>query len=265
MSGPYGCERCAGQPGLDFTFAFQPIVDVAERRIFAYEALVRGPQGQGAGWVLEQVNEGNQHRFDQDCRMRSIILAQRLGLMAMPEVRLSINFMPSAVYEPERCLRSTLATAAEVGSDPRRLVFEVLESDQIAHPQKVRDIFDHYAEQGFLTAIDDFGAGYAGLTLLLHLHPKLIKLDMELVRDVDQQPVKQALIRGILQATGELGIGVIAEGIEREEEARWLAGCGVRLMQGYFFARPALERLLGPEDIRWPAADVAVRERPCVA
>ncbi len=257
MGTPYGCERCSGQASLDFTFAFQPIVDVKAQTIFAYEALVRGPQGQGAGWVLEQVNEGNQHRFDQDCRMRSIILAQRLGIMDLPQVLLSINFMPSAVYEPERCLRSTLLTAAEVGFDPKRLMFEVLEGEQIAHPQKLQEIFDHYAEKGFLTAIDDFGAGYAGLALLMHLHPKFIKLDIDIVRDVHQTPVKQALIRGILHITHELGIGVIAEGIEREEEARWLASCGIRYMQGYLFSRPHLERFAGRDEIIWPSLEVA--------
>lgn len=243
------CNQCQDPSGLAFTFAFQPIVDVTERRIFAYEALVRGLQGEGAGAILAQVTPENRHRFDQDCRTRAIELAQRLGLTT----RLSINFMPSAVYEPERCLRTTLATAHRVGFDPQRLIFEVLESDQIAQPEKVQEIFDYYAGLGFMTAIDDFGAGYAGLSLLIHLRPKLIKIDREIVREVDSSPVKQALLRGVLGTARELGIIVLAEGIEREEEARWLFASGIHLMQGYLFARPAFEQLIGPEAIHWPA------------
>ncbi len=113
------CEGCHSGRQLDlrFTMAFQPIVNLFDGSIFAHEALVRGREGQGAGTVLRQVDEGNRYAFDQQCRVKAIELASQLFDQAS-RTKLSINFMPNAVYEPRACIRTTLETAIKTVTLP---------------------------------------------------------------------------------------------------------------------------------------------------
>lgn len=236
-----GCSGCAVEPRhtFDFSMAFQPIVDVARGAPFAFEALVRGTSGQGALDVLSRVNSQNRYWFDQQCRVKAITLAHRLGIDCV----LSINFLPNAVYEPENCLRATLEAARRTGLPARQLMFEITESEQSRDVGHLRGIFTEYKRQGFITAIDDFGAGYAGLNLLADLQPDMVKLDMALVRGIESDATRRALVRAMTVACQELHIGLIAEGVETPAEAAALSDLGVTLMQGYLFARPAFERL----------------------
>ena len=112
------------------------------------------------------------------------------------------------------------------------------------------DILRAYRKQGFMTAIDDFGAGYAGLNLLADFQPDLIKLDMELIRGVDGDRVRQVLVETTLEMCRKLGIRVIAEGIETRAELDCLRQMGVELFQGYLLAKPGFESL--PE-VNYPA------------
>ena len=234
-----GCSVCKDPLGFDFTFAFQPIVDVRSRTIFAYEALVRGRNGEGAASVLSQVNDSNRYRFDQGCRIRSIFLAQQLGM----KTRISINFLPNAVYQPELCIRTTIVAAEAANFPLDQIIFEVTESEQIMEPGKLLSIFRYYKDRGFATAIDDFGAGYAGLGLLTDFQPHIIKIDIKLVSDIDTNPAKQAIVQGILLTCKMLDIQIVAEGVETAAEARWFFENGIYLMQGYYFARPGFESL----------------------
>lgn len=235
-----GCRNCAEQVplGFDFSMAFQPIVDTLTGTVFAHEALVRGTAGESAGKVLAQVNERNRYVFDQRCRVRAIELAGQLGLPG----KLSINFLPNAVYRPEACIRTTLAAAAHFGVPPERIIFEVTEAEKV-DPAHLLAIFRHYRDQGFLTALDDFGAGYSGLNLLADFQPDIIKLDMALIRNIHQRRPRQAIVDGMLTVARELSISVIAEGIETVDEWRYLQERGVRYFQGYYFAKPAFEAL----------------------
>ena len=234
-----GCTVCKDPLPFDFTFAFQPIVDVRAQSIFAYEALVRGRNGEGAQTVLAQVNDTNRYRFDQGCRIRSIFLAQQLGMTS----RISINFLPNAMYQPDLCIRTTIAAAEAANFPLDQIIFEVTESEQILEPGKLLSIFRYYRDRGFATAIDDFGAGYAGLGLLTDFQPHIIKIDIKLVRDIDTNYAKQAIVQGILLTCKLLDIQIIAEGIETAAEARWFYGNGIYLMQGFYFARPGFESL----------------------
>jgi len=234
------CTGCAGeQLSFDITFAFQPIVDVARGSIESYEALVRGPGGESALEILSKVDESSRYRFDQACRTTAIALAARLGMTT----NLNLNFMPNAVYRPELCIRSTLTAARAVKFPVERIVFEFLESERIADPLHLRNILAEYRRLGFATAIDDFGAGYAGLGLLADFQPDLIKIDMKLVRDVDHHRAQQAIVGAIIAMCRQLGVRVVAEGVESFGEYHWLRERGVELFQGYLFARPALESL----------------------
>ena len=221
--------------------AFQPIVDLSTNTIWGYEALVRGRDGSGAGAVLAAVSDENRYRFDQACRVTAIELAGS-KLPAGSTAKLSINFMPNAVYEPTACIRASLAAAAKANFDPRRLMFEFTENERIVDTAHVGNIIETYRRIGFTTAIDDFGAGYAGLGLLAKFQPDLIKLDMDLIRGVQGSPARQAIIKGIVEIAKALGITVLAEGIEEPAELRSLHEAGINLFQGYYFARPELEQ-----------------------
>jgi EAL domain-containing protein (putative c-di-GMP-specific phosphodiesterase class I) len=236
-----GCEGCTGSPELNFSFeyAYQPIVDLRDHSIFAHEALVRGPNGEGAFSVLNQVTDQNRYRFDQSCRTRAIAGAAQLGMAE----RLSINFLPNAVYRPELCIRSTLEAARKHNFPIRNLIFETVETEHLDNHAHLKNILREYREFGFMTAIDDFGAGYSGLSLLANFQPDLIKLDMDLIRNIHRDRPRQAIVRGIVSMCMELGVTVIAEGIEQAEERDFLADCGIFLMQGYWFAKPAFKAL----------------------
>ncbi|WP_336366323.1 EAL domain-containing protein [Marinobacter sp. C2H3] len=239
------CEQCACGDGLDFSFsfAFQPIVDVANRTVFAHEALVRGTQGEGAMTILSRVNEKNRYAFDQICRVKAVKLASRLGMDSM----LSINFMPNAVYKAEYCIRTTLAAAKTYNFDTNRIIFELTEDEKLTSVEHLAGIIEAYQEMGFSTAIDDFGAGYSRYNIMMASPPDLLKLDMALVRDVHREPNKQAVVAGIITMMERLGGRIVAEGVETEEEYYWLRSQGITLYQGYLFARPGFECLPEPE------------------
>lgn len=240
-----GCAECRNLEGLDFQFtmAFQPIMDLRAQRPWAYEALVRGVNGESAGSILNKVNEGNRYRFDQACRVKAIELAARLGLLDIPDCRLSINFLPNAVYRAETCIRATLEAARSCNFPAQRLMFEVTEGERVEDPAHLKSIFAEYERQGFTTAIDDFGSGYSGLNLLATFQPNVLKVDMALTRGIDQDPVRSAIVEGVVLVAGRLGITLVAEGIETEGERDALLALGIVLQQGYLFARPAVEAL----------------------
>ncbi|MDX1801650.1 MAG: EAL domain-containing protein [Marinobacter sp.] len=238
------CEDCACGEGLEFqfTFAFQPIVDISTRSVFAYEALVRGLDGEGAGDILSRVNQKNRYSFDQICRVKAVKLASRLGMSSL----LSINFMPNAVYQAEYCIRTTLAAAKTYGFDTSKIIFEIVEGEDLTSTDHLVSIIDAYRKMGFQTAIDDFGAGYSRLNLMMASPPDLLKLDMLMVRNVDKDKNKQAVVNGIITMMTQLGGRIIAEGVETEGEYNWLLSRGITLFQGYLFARPGFEALPKP-------------------
>lgn len=242
-----GCGACSAgteQP-FPFTMAFQPIINARLGTVFAYEALVRGPAGESAASVLNQVSPENRYAFDQSCRRTAISLSTRLGIVASG-ARLSINFIPGAMYQPENCVRATLAAARQHGFPLDRLIFEVTEGEQVNRPDHLAEIFRVYRQHGFLPAIDDFGAGYSGLNMLAEFQPAIIKLDRQLIQAIDQSRSRQAIVRGVLAVCADLDISPIAEGVETREEFLMLRDFGIELFQGYLIAHPGFESLPEP-------------------
>lgn len=244
MNTNVGCQGCRAGEALpfDFTMAFHPIVDLHRHRVWGYEALVRGTEGQSAGQILDQVDNHNRYRFDQACRVKAIELAGQL-YSGDDETLLSINFMPNAVYEPKACIRATLEAARRVDFNPHQIMFEFTENERISDTRHVERIVAEYRRLGFTTAIDDFGAGYAGLNLLANFQPDIVKIDMELIRGIDRSAARREIIVGIVGIAKALGITVIAEGIETLAELESLRAAGIHLFQGFLFAKPAVEIL----------------------
>jgi EAL domain-containing protein (putative c-di-GMP-specific phosphodiesterase class I) len=229
--------------GFDFDMAFQPIFDAARQRVWGYEALIRGLNGESASSMLSRVTEANRYKFDQLCRVRAIEKAAERFDRA--DLMLSINFMPNAVYEPAACIRATLDAAKRSGFDRSRLMFEFTENEPMRDCDHVGRILAAYREFGFMTALDDFGAGFAGLGLLAKFQPDLIKIDMEILRGVDASQPRQAILRGLINIATDLGIQVLAEGVETESEFNALASMGIRLFQGFYFGPPHVGAVLG--------------------
>lgn len=251
---PRPCPGCRDGAGLDFEFsmAFQPIVDVETGTPFAFEALARGTAGEGAAEILGRVTERNLYAFDQACRVKAIEVAARAGLLETP-ARLSINFLPNAVYSPKACIQLTLSTAAAAGMPLDRLIFEFTENQRMADPSHVARIVESYREMGFGTALDDFGAGHAGLGLLARFQPDIIKLDMDLIRGLDASLPRRIIVEGVARMCRQLEIALIAEGVETVEELDALRAIGIRYFQGYLFARPGFEMLPEAHLPRWGA------------
>ncbi|TFW22451.1 EAL domain-containing protein [Massilia arenosa] len=243
------CKGCGEANAIDFDFeyAYQPIVQVSTRSIYAHEALVRGPNGEPAPTVLSKVNKDNIYHFDQACRVKAVEGAARLGMRE----RLSINFLPNAVYRPEVCIRTTLEAARRTGFPVENIIFEVTESEQVTDRAHLVGIFREYDRLGFHTAIDDFGAGYAGLNLLAEYQPHIVKLDMDLVRNIDTSAARQAIVRHTVALCRDLGVTVLAEGVETSAERDVLIAAGIDLLQGYLFSKPIFNGLATIPDAAW--------------
>ena len=224
-------------PDPSFTFAFQPIVDTMAREVVSYEALIRGLGNLPAYRILEQVPAERMHLFEEKARIEAINLATRLGICC----DLNLNLLPRSLYTSPTAILSTIEAAHRNHLPITRIVIEVTEGEVIVDTAHFAELINEYRALGMKFAIDDFGAGYSGLNLLVNFQPDQIKLDMFLVRGIDGHGPRQAIVRAIDQVCFDLGIDVIAEGVETIAEYEWLADQGVRLFQGYLFAKPGFE------------------------
>ena len=134
---------------------------------------------------------------------------------------------------------STLNAIRAAGLRPDRVVFEVTEADRITDLKHLKSVLDFYRDAGFKVALDDLGSGYSSLNLVHQLRPDIVKLDMELVRDVHKDEYKAIIAQKILELTQHLGITTVAEGVETREELAWVREHGADFVQGYLIAKPA--------------------------
>ena len=224
---------------------FQPIVRVSEPgggalpEVFGYECLMRGSHnGQTvAPDVMLQMARGADLLFQLDlaARRSALVGAGQHNIKA----KVFINFSPNSIYDPWHCLRSTVNTVEEVGLSRDQVIFEITESERLPAVKHLKRIMEFYREEGFQVALDDVGAGYSSLNVLVELKPDFVKLDMGLVRDVDRDKSKAIVARNLIETVKELELATIAEGVERIEELDWVRERGADFAQGYLFARPA--------------------------
>jgi EAL domain-containing protein (putative c-di-GMP-specific phosphodiesterase class I) len=234
----------AGSPQrkFDVSFAFQPIVDIESHQVFAYEALIRGRANESAGTVLGALEPADLHIFDRGARIHAIELAASLGL----STGLSLNFLPRSLETFSDAISSTIEAARAAQLSEQQIYLEVTEGEMIRDLAGFSASINQYRSSGIHLAIDDFGAGHSGLNMLAEFQPDVIKIDMHLVRDIDSRGPRQAIVRAVIQACLELGIDVVAEGVETQAEYRWFKRAGVNLFQGHLFGRPGFESLPEP-------------------
>lgn len=238
-----------------FRSVYQPIVsleglDVASRasgsdatgggggqQLIGYEALLRatGPAGpllpaalfgaaEDAGWlhVLDRIG-------------RTTALRGAAGWLGTD--LLFVNFLPTTIYRPQVCLRTTEQAAREAGLRLEQLVFEVTESERVTDLEHLADVFAYYRDRGCKVALDDLGAGYSSLNMLVRLQPDVVKLDKDLVQRLPDK-VSAAVVTAVVEIAHSYGGQVLAECVETADQATAARDLGVDLGQGWLFGRP---------------------------
>ena len=224
------------------TTHFQPIVDLNSHEIYGYESLARGVEDDGSliypNQLFTWAREGDMLFYlDRACRETSLKTAAVKNIRS----KVFINFIPTAIYDPEHCLASTVRWAKQLDFDPQNIIFEVIESDLISDIGHLKKILDYYKSQGFMVALDDVGSGYSSLNMLAKLLPNIIKIDREIMDHIDTNPTNQSIFKAIVSIAHENNILVLAEGVEREEELSYANSHGAHLAQGYYFGKPNAE------------------------
>ena len=220
---------------------YQPVIDARTNRLWGYECLMRGRKGDGslvgAPQMLDWAGSENlKFMLDRVCRETHLENAGRQNLGA--ECRFLINFLPTAIYQPEYCLQTSLAAMRRSGLQPAQVIFEVVETEKVEDSNHLLKILDFYRRSGFGVALDDMGSGYAGLTLLGDLQPDLIKIDREIVNKAGGSKSHYNICAALTKLGHDNGQLVLAEGVETEEEVLLMNALGVDLFQGYYFGKP---------------------------
>lgn len=220
---------------------FQPIVSSADpTAVFAHEVLLRASRGDGTAVAPSDLFHaaaagGLLFHLDRAARVQAIRAASEAGVF---DAGLAfINFVPSSIYDPAFCLRTTEAAVARAGVSPANVVFEVVESEH-GDPDHLRRILRHYRANGFRIALDDLGAGYSSLNLMATLQPDFVKLDMALVQGVALDPYRARMLDALLGMARGLGVETVAEGVETAADFAWVRDHGATYVQGFAVARP---------------------------
>ncbi|WKA54680.1 EAL domain-containing protein [Planococcus shixiaomingii] len=217
---------------------YQPIVTETEE-IFAYELLSRFNNADGSTIYPNEIfpaakSRGRLYALDRICRMTAVKHA-----VPLKDKKAFINFIPTSIYSPEFCLRSTTSLANQLGVNPKQLVFEVVETEKVDDVDHLKKILAFYKEKGFQYALDDVGEGHSTIELLAELRPHYMKLDMQYVQGVATDAAKQEVALKFLKKASEVGSIPLAEGVEEKADFEWLKRQGYKLFQGYLFGKPA--------------------------
>ncbi|MBG0789591.1 MAG: GGDEF domain-containing protein [Desulfovibrionaceae bacterium] len=224
------------------TAHYQPILDFRTDNILGWEALARGPENSSfrSPVMLFETAEklGRLFALEKHCRE---VAVRNVGELRTGQ-KLFLNIHPKTMADPAFTPGQTLALMEQSGLTPDNVVFEITERHSVQDFDLFYRTLDHYRSQGFQVAVDDAGAGYAGLSLIAELQPDFIKLDKSLITDIHKDPVKRALVETTVTFADKIGARIISEGIETKAQAVCLKEIGVHCGQGYFLARPAVPK-----------------------
>lgn len=237
--------------------AFQPVIRFADGSAYGFEALLRGWDEAGFSSIADVFDRAFEERvlYALDLGLRAKAFA-KFAAAGLRRAKLFYNVDNRLLQMPDYSTGNTLRLAREVGLTPSRIVIEISE----LHDPKEGSNFDRvlaaYKGQGLRIALDDFGSGYAGFKLLHRAEPDIIKIDRFFVSGAAGDPRKAAFLGNISGMAHLMGIGVVAEGIETEEEFRLCAEAGCDYAQGFHIARP--EREAGRLKLHYAPARVRV-------
>lgn len=227
--------------GENIRTVYQPIVSLDEGTIFGYEALSRIELKECDFNIEELFNIAREERklweLEKLCRTKAL----KNAINKPGKAKLFINVDPNIIHDSKLKSGFTKEKLHEFGLDVEDIIFEVTEKSAINTMKVFKASIEHYQSQNFKIAVDDFGSGYSGLSQICNFSPNFIKIDMELVRNINEDFVKKSIVGAIVQFCKDAEIKVIAEGIETREELKTLMSIGVAYGQGYFFAKPAGE------------------------
>ncbi|MFQ5698866.1 MAG: EAL domain-containing protein [Myxococcota bacterium] len=219
------------------TSVYEPIVRLADLSPIGYEALARGPVGSGLESPIELFNAAAEanltFELDALCRRSAVRGAGSLDALH----RLFLNILPSSVHDPDFTEHRIRLALEKLGMAPRNLVLEISEREAIANYPIFREAVDRITRMGVGIALDDTGTGYASLEAAMELDPDFLKIDISLVRRIEDDPQRQELLRGLQRMAAQMDARVIAEGIETDRELDSLRELGIELGQGFLFAR----------------------------
>jgi len=226
---------CGEAVDTGFSFAFQPIVEIRSRRVVGNEALVRGMAGESAATVIDAIRPENRYYFDQACRMRALKAAAKRGING----DLHLNCSQISPDNVGLSIDATLECAREHRIARERVVLEFSNLEMLGNPRQLDKARQMAHASGMRVLADNVGSGEVGLKRLAVFRPDLAKLDRSLVRGINGSARRQAIVHGVVATCRALGIGLIATGIEREQELDWLTNAGLEMAQGFYFARPS--------------------------
>ncbi|MDH4450081.1 MAG: EAL domain-containing protein [Rhodoferax sp.] len=221
----------------DVYFCYQPIVSFPAGKVVSYEALVRGGNHENATVFFQQLSDAEFTRFDVDSKYIAIADYVKTGATR----DLSLNFSTKTLTRFADLPSMLDDMLRSLGISVNSVIIEITETDAIEDIDKFLNTIERLRALGFRIAIDDFGAGFSGLSLLTHCVPDIIKIDSSLVLHVSADKVKQSIVTAIRMIAADCGIVVVAEGVEHQQDLLWLLDAKVDLFQGYLFAKPTAQ------------------------
>lgn len=240
---------------------FQPIVSLRDGQVLGYEALSRLTKNQQFGNIEELFNIAGEYNrlWDLELLCRELSLeAAHLQMKPPFNKKLFINVNPKVLFDIKFRDGFTKERIKLYNIDPENVTFEITEKNAVKDIENFQKVVEHYKIQQYQIAIDDAGAGYSGLNLISDINPHYLKLDMKLIRNIDKDRLKHALVKGMMEFSLNTNISLIAEGIETKEELKTLIEMGVQYGQGYLIQKPKesieeidKELLNYIEDLNW--------------
>lgn len=229
---------------------FQPIVSLEDGNVFGHEALSR--------ITLPSCNLNIEELFELAFKMKKLwdleqlcrVCALKSAMTQSNDKTLFLNVDANIIHDPTFKSGFTTEKLQEYGLSPNKIIFEVTEKSAISDIDAFVASVGHYQKQDFQIAIDDFGSGHSGLNRVCAFSPQFLKLDMNLVRNVDSDLMKQSAVSAIVQFCNQSNIKIIAEGIETKEELKTLIRMGVEFGQGYYLGRPKEEFAISNQDTK---------------
>lgn len=233
-------------PAQPYQFALQPIVDALRREVSSFEFLLRSGTGGSPEQLFASLTPEQRYVEDLASKALAFQLASRLKI---GDAKVAVNLFPMALIGVPNAVDRLLDHISASGLRPSQVIVEVTEQEAISSLDIFGSAIKQLRRAGIGVAIDDFGAGFAGLSLLAEFQPDKLKIDRKILQNIHLDGARQAIVRAIVQACTAMGITPVAEGVETLEEFCWLNAVGMRRFQGYLFARPALNAIPA---ICWP-------------